>query len=161
MRRAPQPARLCFLETMFHFKINLKTIPTATLCATLAASSLIAQVPIVSPSIARTDLVNWAIQSSAAVKQTGDVISLAGYDTHSWYAARVPTTVLNALVNDGVFPDPTYDVNFQTLPGALYDSGDNFLIDPPQPDNPYIVSWWYRTQVLVPPLPDRGRLWLN
>src|SRR5579883_3163365 len=81
--------------------------------------------------VARTDLVNWTIQSSATTPQSGDAISKPGFDTHSWYAASVPTTVLNAQVNDALFPDPTYDINFQKLPGALYDSGDNFLIDPP------------------------------
>ena len=148
------------------FTICLRTIPMAALSAIVAVCSLIAQVRRPEPPIARTDLVertdlvNWAIQSSATVKETGDLISLPGYDAHTWYAARVPTTVLNAQVNDGIFPDPTYDLNFQTLPGALYDSGDNFLIDPPPPDNPYIVSWWYRTEVTVRRLPS-GRLWLN
>ena len=112
--------------------IRLQAIFTATLGALLAASSLTAQVhrgPAL--PIERTDLVNWAVQSSAVVNQTGDIISLPGYDAHTWYAARVPTTVLNAQVNDGVFPDPTYDIDFQRLPGALYDSGDNFLVDIP------------------------------
>jgi len=132
------------------------------LCVILAASSLAAQIRGAPPSDAkRTDLVNWAIQSSAAVQQTGDIISRAGYNTQGWYAAQVPTTVLNAQVNDGLFPDPTYDINFQNLPGALYDSGDNFLIDPPPPDNPYIVSWWYRTEIALPRLLAGSRLWLN
>ena len=141
---------------------HLRTLSTATLLAILTASFLAAQgrhPPV--PPRGRTELVNWAIQSSAAVKQTGDVISLAGYDTHSWYPARVPTTVLNAQVNDGIFPDPTYDINFQKLPGALYDSGDNFLIDPPPSDNPYIVSWWYRIEIPVRLPRAGGRLGLN
>ena len=112
--------------------------------------------------VERTDLTNWTIQSSAKVNQTGDAISTPGYDAHTWYAARVPTTVLNALVEDKIYPDPTYDLNFQALPGALYDSGDNFLIDPPPSDNPYIVSWWYRTQMVLPRRNVAGqRLWLN
>src|SRR5207237_9943324 len=49
----------------------------------------------------------------------------------------------------------------QKLPGAEYDAGSNFLVDPPPPDNPYMVSWWYRTEVLVPPVPSGQRLWLN
>ncbi len=113
------------------------------------------------PPVARTDLVNWTIQSSATTPQSGDAISKPGFDTHSWYAASVPTTVLNAQVNDALFPDPTYDINFQKLPGALYDSGDNFLIDPPPPDNPYTVSWWYRTEMTLRRPAGGGRLWLN
>jgi exo-1,4-beta-D-glucosaminidase len=109
----------------------------------------------------RTDLTNWRIQSSARVSQAGDAISTPGYDTRSWYAARVPTTVLNALVQEKIYPDPTYDLNLQALPGALYDSGDNFLIDPPPPDNPYTVSWWYRTEMVLRPNAAGRRLWLN
>jgi exo-1,4-beta-D-glucosaminidase len=63
--------------------------------------------------VARTDLTDWTIQSSAQVTQTGDAISTPGYDAHTWFPARVPTTVLNALVEDKVYPDPTYDLNFQ------------------------------------------------
>jgi len=117
--------------------------------------------PVPSIHVERTDLTKWTIQSSAQVTQTGDVISTTGYDAHTWYAARVPTTVLNALVEDNIYPDPTYDLNFQALPGALYDSGDNFLIDPPPSDNPYIVSWWYRTQMTLRRSVAGQRLWLN
>jgi len=129
----------------------------------LAASSVAAAQPRCGPPplIQRTDLASWSIQSSAVVKQTGDAISLSTFDDHTWYPARVPTTVLNALVTDGVFPNPTYDINFQRLPGALYDSGDNFLIDPPPSDNPYTVSWWYRTRMRIPSPPAGGRIWLN
>jgi len=108
----------------------------------------------------RTDLTAWTIQSSAQLIRRGDVISTPGYDAHTWYAASVPTTVLNALVEDGIYPDPTYDTNFQSLPGALYDSGDNFLVEPPPPDNPYIVPWWYRTEIRLHPSAG-SRLWLN
>jgi exo-1,4-beta-D-glucosaminidase len=108
----------------------------------------------------RTDLTNWTIRSSAQVTQTGDVISTPGYDARAWHAAHVPTTVLNALVQDKIYPDPTYDLNFEALPGAQYDSGSNFLIDPQPSDNPYLVSWWYRTQMMLRPLAGQ-RLWLN
>ena len=110
--------------------------------------------------VGRTDLTAWTMQSSMQVSQTGDVISTPGYDTHTWYAAQVPTTVLNALVKDGIYPDPTYDINFKTLPGALYDANDNFLTDPPPPENPFLVPWWYRTEVRLLTSPG-SRLWLN
>lgn len=113
------------------------------------------------PQIGRTDLVNWTIQSSATVKETGEVISLAGYGAGTWQFARVPSTILNAQSNNGVFADLTYDANLQKLPGAVYDSATNFLVDPPPPDNPYTVSWWYRTEVSVPRLAAGKRLWLN
>jgi len=136
--------------------------PSTTIRGLIFSSVVVCCIPAVPPlaaqgrpvpgiRVARTDLTNWTIQSSAQVTQTGDAISTPGYDAHTWYAARVPTTVLNALVEDKIYPDPIYDLNFQALPGALYDSGDNFLIDPPPSDNPYIVSWWYRTQMVLRP----------
>jgi exo-1,4-beta-D-glucosaminidase len=161
--------------------MNLQVIPTAMLWVALGAPSLTAQVPaagchppLPSPGqaqericrdpswpVERTNLVNWAIQSSASVAQTGDVISLPGYDAHTWYPASVPTTVLNAQVSDGILPDPAYDINMQSLPGALYDPTTNFIEYPQPPDNPYLVSWWYRTEVSLPRQLAGERLWLN
>ena len=44
----------------------------------------------------------WTIQSSEAVHATGDAISKPSFPARDWYAARVPTTVLSALVEDHV-----------------------------------------------------------
>jgi len=85
------------------------------------------------------------------VTQTGDAISTPGYDAHTWYAARVPTTVLNALVEDKVYPDPTYDLTFQALPGALYDSGDNFSDRFRRHPITLYRFLWYRTQMVLRP----------
>ena len=105
-------------------------VPSTSIRRLILSSVAIWSIPVVPPlaaqgrrvpgiRVARTDLTNWTIQSSVQVTQTGDAISIPGYDAHTWYAARVPTTVLNALVEDEVYPDPTYDLNFQALPGAL------------------------------------------
>jgi len=49
---------------------------------------------------------NWFIQSSADVQAEGAAISTVGFPSSNWYPAKVPTTVLNALVEDQVYPDP-------------------------------------------------------
>ncbi len=69
--------------------------------------------------------------------------------------------MLNAQVGDGILPDPTYDANFKSLPGALYDPTTNFMVYPEPPDNPYLVSWWYRTEVSLTRRLAGERLWLN
>ena len=48
----------------------------------------------------------WTIQTSAAVKATGETISQAGFSTAGWHAATVPGTVVGALVEEGTFKDP-------------------------------------------------------
>ena len=49
---------------------------------------------------------DWFIKSSTLVKEGGEIISTARFIPEVWYPARVPTTVLNALIKDGVYPDP-------------------------------------------------------
>src|SRR5579884_458374 len=84
----------------------------------------------------RLDLTGgWMIQSSAAVTQTGDRISSPQFDTPGWYPATVPTTVVRALVDDGLFADPYYGLNLRSIPGTTYDFGDNFAVDPMPPDS--------------------------
>ena len=124
---------------------------------------------------ARIDLAQgWAIRSSADVSQTGDLLSSAGFDASAWYPATVPSTVISALANDGVYADPYYGYNLRSIPGTTYPFGDNFAQDPMPPDSPFAVSWWFRTEFRLPAegaagargpkerfwLPGR-RLWLN
>jgi hypothetical protein len=68
---------------------------------------------------ARIDLAQgWAIRSSADVPQTGDLISSAGFDASTWYPATVPSTVISALANDGVYTDPYSGYNLRSIPGT-------------------------------------------
>ena len=107
--------------------------------------------PVPHPRPARIELATgWRIQSSAKVPQGGDRISTPGFDAGTWYPATVPSTVISALVDDKLYPDPYYGENLRSMPGNTYDFGDNFAVDPMPPDSPYAVSWWYRTQFNLP-----------
>jgi exo-1,4-beta-D-glucosaminidase len=81
---------------------------------------------------------NWAIQSSANLKDNGKVISLPGYTSKNWYPTSVPTTVLAALVANKVYSDPYYSNNYYELPGVR-------RWDIPE-GNPFESSWWFRTE---------------
>jgi exo-1,4-beta-D-glucosaminidase len=61
----------------------------------------------------------WAIQSSARLGEgaEGARLSRPGVDTSGWHPARVPTTVLAALVEAGALPDPYYGDNLTRIPG--------------------------------------------
>ena len=103
----------------------------------------------------------WAIQSSAKVAEKGDVISTAAYKPASWYATSVPTTVLAALVDNKVYPDPYFGMNLRSIPGSSYPIGAIFSNLPMPDGSPFAVPWWYRTEFRLP-APAKGQtLWLN
>ncbi|HXT18233.1 MAG TPA: glycoside hydrolase family 2 protein [Gemmatimonadaceae bacterium] len=87
----------------------------------------------------------WRIQSSAKVGTDGARISSPSYHGGDWYAATVPSTVVGALVDAGVFKDPFFGMNLRSIPGMTYNIGLNFVHLPMDPSSPYAVPWWYRT----------------
>jgi len=92
----------------------------------------------------------WLLASSAKVGTDGAAISSATYRPHDWQAATAPSTVVGALVTDGVYKDPFFGMNLRTLPGMTYPIGANFVHTPMDPSSPYAVAWWYRTTFRVP-----------
>lgn len=89
-----------------------------------------------SPENALT-LDGWMIESSANVKEDGSALSTTQYQPKNWYPAKVPTTVLAALVADKVYTDPYIGMALRTLPGAQYPIGSFFVDDPMSPENPF------------------------
>jgi exo-1,4-beta-D-glucosaminidase len=71
----------------------------------------------------------WQIQSSALVKNDGQMVSSVAMDTAGWHPAAVPETVLSALVQDGIYTNIYFGTNFATIPAA-----------------PFTNSWWYRKE---------------
>jgi hypothetical protein len=63
----------------------------------------------------------------------GAALSQTGVDTHEWYDATVPGTVLTTLVDQGVYPDPYYGLNNLLIPESLNKQ-----------------DYWYRTEFTVP-----------
>ncbi|MEV8560540.1 sugar-binding domain-containing protein [Streptomyces sp. NPDC051917] len=77
---------------------------------------------------AGTPLAGYAIQSSAKVGDSPAAISSPGYPATGWYPAGPRSTVLAALLDDGVYADPFYSTNQQKIPRADFQ-----------------VPWWYRS----------------
>jgi exo-1,4-beta-D-glucosaminidase len=96
----------------------------------------------------------WLIQSSAVATDPGTVISTSAYTPNQWYATSVPTTVLGALVANGVYTDVLSGMNFRSVPGTTYPIGKDFLSSEdniPMPANsPFAPAWWFRTQFQSP-----------
>ena len=88
---------------------------------------------------------HWALQSSSVVQAKGESIAAAGFDAKGWYSATVPTTVLAALVENKVYPDPFFGDNITKIPG--FQRG-LWLVMPEE--SPFWPSWWYRTEFDAP-----------
>jgi len=87
----------------------------------------------------------WALQTATAVVAPPEQVATPGFDHNGWYIVSVPTTVLAALVEHGVYPDPFFGDNITKIPGYrpspwLVMSGDS----------PFYPAWWYRTEFEVP-----------
>ena len=72
---------------------------------------------------------SWKMQQSVKLEGLDEkVISQNGYDTHGWYKAFVPGTVLGSLALGKVIEDPTFGINMKNV--------DTLQFKKP---------WWYRT----------------
>lgn len=88
---------------------------------------------------------NWHLQSSAKVKEKGEIISTTRFSPVDWYQTSVPTTVLAALVENKVYPDPYYGENLKSIPG--YVEGRWLVMSK---ESPFYPSWWYRREFQLP-----------
>src|SRR5579864_8356703 len=93
---------------------------------------------------------NWFIQSSDNLHADGAAISTTGFLCKDWYPATLPSTVLNALVNDKVYPDPYAGMNLRSIPGTTYPIFEDFSNLMMPPASPFRHSWWYRTEFSIP-----------
>ncbi len=98
---------------------------------------------------------NWFIQSSDSVSSVGDSISSDGFNTSNWYPAVIPSTVLHALVENGVYTDIYRDDRLKQIPETAFKT-----------------SWWYRKEFFMTRVPVtlmlhfeginyKANIWLN
>lgn len=71
----------------------------------------------------------WALRSAARVAADGAALSRPGFAAEGWYPARVPSTVLGTLVDHGVYSDPFFARNLESIS-----------------TEPFQGSWWYRKE---------------
>lgn len=88
-----------------------------------------------------TPLSGYAIQSTAKVTDSAAAVSSPGYPATGWYPAGPRSTVLAALLADGVYADPFYSTNQQKIPKADFQ-----------------VPWWYRADFTVADTSERTSL---
>ncbi|MFE0386094.1 sugar-binding domain-containing protein [Streptomyces bungoensis] len=88
-----------------------------------------------------TPLAGYAIQSTAKVSDSAAAVSSPGYPATGWYPAGPRSTVLAALLANGVYADPFHSTNQQRIPRADFQ-----------------VPWWYRSDFTVADTGRRTRL---
>lgn len=117
----------------------------------------------------------WQIQSSEKAGADGALISTTAFTPTGWIAATVPSTVVGAQVDAGLFEarrsqvgarragaaalaresadaaDPFFGMNFRMLPGMSYPIGVVFAYHEMEPASPYARPWWYRDVFTLPP----------
>lgn len=104
---------------------------------------------------------NWFIQSSGDVHADGVAISTVGFPTSGWYPATLPATVMSALVEDKVYPDPYTGMNLRSIPGTTYPIFEDFSNILMPPTSPFRQSWWYRTEFSLPSEYSEKIVWLG
>ncbi|MEU0966770.1 exo-beta-D-glucosaminidase [Streptomyces sp. NPDC005917] len=80
----------------------------------------------------QTPLSGYAIRSTAEVSDSASAVSSPGYPARGWYPAGSRSTVLAALLAEGVYADPFVSTNQQKIPKS-----------------PFQVPWWYRSDFTV------------
>lgn len=71
----------------------------------------------------------WHLQSSVELSEGGEFLSQPGLDVRDWYPTSMPSTVLAALVKNGVYEDPFFGKNLEDIPTAQFKN-----------------TWWYRKE---------------
>lgn len=79
-----------------------------------------------------TPLSGFAVQSTARVSDSATTVSSPGYPASGWHPAGPRSTVLAALLADGVYADPFRSTNQQSIRRADFE-----------------VPWWYRSDFTV------------
>jgi hypothetical protein len=108
---------------------------------------------------------NWELISSTQVKEDGNLISTDKFKPENWYPTAVPSTVLNALVRDGVYPDPRSGMNNFLIPdvsdtfNAEYNLSQYSYL--PDKRNPWKDPYWFRTEFKLPGSYQGKHVWLN
>ncbi|MDC2954647.1 exo-beta-D-glucosaminidase [Streptomyces gilvifuscus] len=88
-----------------------------------------------------TALSGYAIQSTAKVSDSAAAVSSPGYPATGWHPAGPRSTVLAALLADGVYADPFYSTEQRKIPKSEFQ-----------------VPWWYRSDFTVADTSERTYL---
>ncbi len=110
------------------------TLPQSKVAYSPPVAKPVPDRPVLQPTGAgRWQINGWQLAAAPEVGQGGAALSRPGANAKGWVAATVPGTVLQTLVDRGVYPDPYYGLNNLKIPESLARQ-----------------DYWYRTSLRVP-----------
>lgn len=108
---------------------------------------------------------DWLVKSAFLVEEKGDVISSGRFKPSGFYKTCVPTTVLTALVKNGVYPDPYVGMNNMKIPDASDEFNRTYDLTKfshlPDDRNAWTDPYWFWTQFRLPEAFAKKTIWLN
>lgn len=134
-------------------KIIIKLLLLLFLCGQIAMAQ--------NNTVKQEKITDFELQSSQLISDDGETLSTMDYKSNVyWFPAKVPSTVLSALVTNKVYPDPHIGMNNMRIPDASDEFNTNYNLGQyshiPNVDNPWKKPYWYRTSINVP-AGDKGR----
>ena len=111
------------------------TLPQSSTAYTPARAKPVVAAPALAPvADGRWQINGWQLAAAPDVRGDGAALSRPGANRGgAWRVATVPGTVLQTLVDRGVYPDPYYGLNNMRIPESLARQ-----------------DYWYRTSFTVP-----------
>lgn len=112
---------LLILETLSILNMKIFNTRKAALFSLLGSLCIgsFHQLQAQTSNVSQFQLTDFQVQSSTIVGNDGVQLSNPQYKlTGKWYPSKVPSTVLNTLVNNGVYPDPYQGLNNMLIPDA-------------------------------------------
>lgn len=107
----------------------------------------------------------WYIKSTVEVIAADEEVSSLNYTPEDWYETTVPSTVLNALVKNGLYPDPRMGMNNFLIPDISDDFNKKHDLAKfsylKNKKNPWKDPYWYRTEVVIPREYRNKQIWLT
>lgn len=96
--------------------------------------------------------VEWVMKKAGEVTERPEDVSTTSYAPNGWAKAIVPGTVLNSLVNNGVYPEPYFGLNNKITNNLIPDLskvGRDFY------------TYWFRTEFDGIPKAKGERVWMQ
>lgn len=110
------------------------------------------------------ELKKWELKSSTEVTIPDAQVTSSLFTPKDWFEVTVPTTVLNALVKQGVYPDPRSAMNNFLIPDVSDKFNKRLGLEQysylKSGKNPWKDPYWYRTEVVLPRQYRGKRIWL-
>ena len=145
--------------------IVMTWIAAAGICGIAAAGQADQQSPGGPPETVLPLRENWLLKSSYQMPEGGEAVSTGDFSPQGWLPTRVPSTVLGALVRNGVYPDPRIGLNSFRIPDASDEFNQEHDLAKyshlPDQRNPWHDPYWYRTEFTLPAAARQRQVWLN